>query len=186
MQPIPYIPDNAPFTPEQRSWLNGLFAGLFSVSPASAPATASLKIAVLYASQSGTAEGLARKVTKELKAKGHIASLISLEGYTPAALAAERYAVIIASTYGEGEAPEAVRPFYEQLCLEHFPRYGDLSYSVLALGDSNYEQFCKFGVDLDQKLAALGGVRLCDRIDCDLDLNKPFARWKNTLLTRLT
>jgi sulfite reductase (NADPH) flavoprotein alpha-component len=189
MPTLPFIPDNAPFTPEQRRWLNGLLAGLFSVAPANpvpASATVSLKIAVLYASQSGTAEGLARKVTKELKAKGHIASLISLEGYTPAALAAERYAVIIASTYGEGEAPEAVRPFYEQLCLEHFPRYGDLSYSVLALGDSNYEQFCKFGIDLDQKLAILGGVRLCDRTDCDLDLDGPFALWKNTLLTRLT
>jgi len=160
---------------------------LFSAAPATpAPATASLKIAVLYASQSGTAEGLARKVTKELKANGYIASLISLEGYTPAALAAERYAVIIASTYGEGEAPEAVKPFYEQLCLEHFPRYGDLSYSVLSLGDSNYEQFCRFGSDLDQKLLALGGVRLCDRIDCDLDLDEPFARWQSTLLTRLT
>ena len=76
---------------------------------------------MLYASQSGTAEGLARKVTKDLKAKGHIASLISLEGYTPASLLAERYAILIASTYGEGEAPDAVRPFYEQLCLEHFP-----------------------------------------------------------------
>ncbi len=188
MPMIPYIPDNAPFTPEQRSWLNGLLAGLFSAAPAtpvSAPPTTSLKIAVLYASQSGTAEGLARKVTKTLKAKGYIASLISLEGYTPAALAAERYAVIIASTYGEGEAPEAVRPFYEQLCLEHFPRYGDLSYGVLALGDSSYEQFCKFGVDLDQKLAALGGVRLGERVDCDLDLDEPFARWQSTLLTRL-
>jgi sulfite reductase (NADPH) flavoprotein alpha-component len=141
MQPPPYIPDNAPFTPEQRSWLNGLLAGLFSISPVPSvlgPVGASLKIAVLYASQSGTAEGLARRLTKELKAKGYVASLASLEGYTSAALATERYAVIIASTYGEGEAPEAIRPFYEQLCLEHFPRYGDLSYSVLALGDSNY------------------------------------------------
>src|SRR5260370_24847887 len=128
---------------------------------------------------------MARKDTKRMKAGGYIACLISREGYTPAALAAERYAVIIASTYGEGEAPEAVRPFYEQLCLEHFPRYGDLSYGVLALGDSSYEQFCKFGADLDQKLAALGSVRLCDRIDCDLDLDEPFARWQSTLLTRL-
>jgi len=182
---VPYIPDNAPFTPEQRNWLNGLLASLFSVAPAPAPVPVSLKIAVVYASQSGTAEGLARKVTKDLKAKGHIASLISLEGYTPAALAAERYAVFIASTYGEGEAPEAVRPFYEQLCLEHFPRYGDLSYSVLALGDSSYEQFCKFGIDLDQKLAALGGIRLCERVDCDLDLDEPFTRWQSTLLARL-
>jgi sulfite reductase (NADPH) flavoprotein alpha-component len=184
---VPFIPDNAPFTSEQRAYLNGLLAGLFSTT-ASAPIVdppPSLKIAVLYASQSGTAEGLARKVTKELKAKGHIASLISLEGYTPASLAEERYAVIIASTYGEGDAPDAVQPFYEQLCLEHFPRYADLSYAVLALGDSSYEKFCKFGIDLDMKLASLGGVRVCDRVDCDVDLDEPFAQWKTTLFSQL-
>ena len=98
---VPFIPDNAPFSPEQRGWLNGFLAGLYSsasASPVEPPP--SLKIAVLYASQSGTAEGLARKVTKELKAKGHIASLVSLEGYAPATLFAERYAIFIASTYG--------------------------------------------------------------------------------------
>ena len=184
---VPFIPDNAPFTTEQRAYLNGLLAGLFSTATAAsivAPPP-SLKISVLYASQSGTAEGLARKVTRELKATGHIASLISLEGYTPASLAEDRYAVIIASTYGEGDAPDAVQPFYEQLCLEHFPRYKDLSYAVLALGDSNYEKFCKFGIDLDTKLASLGGVRICDRVDCDVDLEEPFARWKATLFSRL-
>ena len=79
---VPFIPDNAPFTSEQRAYLNGLLAGLFSTTATSpiVDPPPSLKIAVLYASQSGTAEGLARKVTKELKAKGHIASLISLEG----------------------------------------------------------------------------------------------------------
>ena len=189
MQPtVPFIPDNAPFTPDQRGWLNGFLAGIFSVAAAApAPTTAlhSLKIAVLYASQSGTAENLARKVTKALKQKGHVASLISLEGYTPSALASERYAVFIASTYGEGEAPDAVKPFYEQLCLEHFPRYGDLQYSVLALGDSHYEHFCKFGIDLDQKLAALGGIRICDRVDCDIDLDEAFAQWQSALLNRI-
>jgi sulfite reductase (NADPH) flavoprotein alpha-component len=189
MQPtVPFIPDNAPFTPDQRGWLNGFLAGLFSVAavtPAPATVVPSLKIAVLYASQSGTAENLARKVAKELKLKGHVASLTSLEGYTPAALASERYAVIIASTYGDGEAPDAVKPFYEQLCLEHFPRYGDLQYSVLALGDSHYEHFCKFGIDLDQKLAALGAVRICDRVDCDVDLDDAFAQWQSGLIHRI-
>ena len=32
-----------------------------------------------------------------------------------------------------------------------------LTYAVFALGDRHYEQFCKFGKDLDGKLAALGG-----------------------------
>jgi sulfite reductase (NADPH) flavoprotein alpha-component len=188
MPNVPFIPDNAPFTPEQRSWLNGFLAGLYSTAPVAGPAAdplPSLKIAVLYASQSGTAEGLARKVVKDLKGKGHIASLVSLEGYTPAALIAERYAIIIASTYGEGEAPDAARPFYEQLCLEHFPCCENLSYAVLALGDSNYEHFCKFGIDLDHKLAALAGTRLCDRVDCDIDLDESFALWKGALYKRI-
>jgi sulfite reductase (NADPH) flavoprotein alpha-component len=184
---VPYIPDNAPFSEEQRTWLNGFLAGIFSaVQPAArADPPQSLKIAVLYASQSGTAEGLARKVAKELKSKGHVASLASLEGYTPAALAEERYAIFIASTYGEGDPPDAVQPFYQKLCVEHLPRYLDLSYSVLALGDSHYEHFCKFGIDLDSKLAALGAVRMHARVDCDVDLDDAFANWKQGLYSQL-
>ncbi len=144
-----------------------------------------LKVAVLYGSQSGTGEGLARKVAKELKEKGHVASLHSLEGYTPAALFSEKYAIFVASTYGEGEAPESARPFYEQLCLEHFPCCENLSYAVLALGDSSYEHFCKFGIDLDNKLASLAGTRICERIDCDVDLDESFARWKGALYTQI-
>ena len=184
----PFIPDNAPISDEQRAYLNGLLAGIFSAAPSSAVAAnapASLKIAVLYASQSGTAETLARKVTKELKARGHVVSLTSLEGYTPATLAAERHAILIASTYGEGDPPDAVQPFFQALCLEHFPRYQDLSYAVLALGDSSYEHFCKFGIDLDNKLAALGATRICDRVDCDVDLDETFAHWKSSLIEQL-
>ena len=66
---VPFIPDNAPFSPEQRAWLNGLFAGIFSSAPVYAvEAKPAPRIAVLYASQSGTAEGLAHKLAKELKA----------------------------------------------------------------------------------------------------------------------
>ena len=180
---VPFIPDNAPFTAEQRAWLNGFLAGIYShtePTPAAEPPPA-LKIAVLYASQSGTAEGLARKLTKELTSKGHVATFLPLEGYTPASLAAERYALLIASTYGEGDPPDAVQPFYNQLCMEHFPRFENLSFSVLALGDSNYEHFCKFGRDLDEKLASLGAFRMCERVDCDVDPDEPFARWKSLL-----
>jgi sulfite reductase (NADPH) flavoprotein alpha-component len=184
---VPYIPENAPFTPEQRAWLNGLLAGMFSSSPQNATAVAkpSHRIAVLYASQSGTAEGLARKLAKELKAQGHVPALSTLVGYTPAALAAEKYAFIFASTYGDGEAPDGVQPFYEQLCLEHFPRFEGLSYAVFALGDKHYEHFCKFGCDLDTKLASLGADPLISRIECDVEVAEPFEQWKSLLFSRL-
>lgn len=183
---IPYIPENAPFTPEQRAWLNGLLAGLFSNAPQpAAEVRQPRRIAVLYASQSGTAEGLARKLARELKAQGHAPTVSTLVAYTPAALAGETCALILASTYGDGDAPDGVQPFYEQLCLEHFPRMEKLSYAVFALGDKHYEHFCKFGRDLDAKLGALGANRLAHRIDCDVDVEEPFAQWKNALLPRL-
>ena len=187
MQPIPFIPENAPFTPEQRSWLNGYLAGIFSAAPATAvaPAATSLKIAVLHASQSGTSEGLARKVAKELKAKGHTTSIASLESYTPQELAAEQHAVLIASTYGEGDPPDAAKPFFQQLCLADAPRLDHLSYTVLALGDKNYEHFCKFGCDLDERLVSLGAQRIAPRVECDVDVDEPFGHWKTDLMKRL-
>ncbi|MGC2399402.1 MAG: sulfite reductase flavoprotein subunit alpha [Acidobacteriaceae bacterium] len=184
---IPYIPENAPFTPEQRAWLNGLLAGLFSDAPrAATETTPSRRIAVLYASQSGTAEGLARKLAKELKAQGHTPAVSTLAGYTPASLAEESCALIVASTYGDGDAPDGVQPFYEQLCLEHFPRMDKLSYAVFALGDRHYEDFCKFGKDLDDKLAALGGNRLADCVNCDVEVDEPFAQWKAVMIARMS
>ena len=184
---VPIIPESAPFTPEQRAWLNGMLAGMFSVAeaPLDAPLKPSHRIAVLYASQSGTSEGLARKLAKELKAQGHVPAVSTLVGYTPASLAAETHALFLASTYGEGEAPDGVQPFYEQLCLEHFPSLEKLSYAVLALGDRHYEHFCKFGSDLDAKLSALGANRIFDRVDCDVDATVTFEHWKSELLLRL-
>ena len=186
-QNIPCIPDNAPFSPEQRAWLNGFLAGIFSSAPVPEQQGNKIgrRIAVLYASQSGTAEGLARKLARELKAAGHMPSISTLVGYTPAALAAETCALILASTYGDGDAPDGVQPFYEQLCLEHFPRMEKLSYAVFALGDRHYEHFCKFGSDLDAKLAALGANQILKRVDCDVDVDAPFAQWKQAVVARL-
>ena len=179
---VPYIPENAPFTPEQRAWLNGMLAGLFSSAPLPAMEVKQpRRIAVLYASQSGTAEGLARKLAKELKAQGYAPAVSTLVGYTPAALAAETCALILASTYGDGDAPDGVQPFYEQLCSERFPFMEKLSYAVFALGDKHYEHFCKFGHDLDTKLAALGANRLANRVECDVEVEEPFAQWKSAL-----
>jgi sulfite reductase (NADPH) flavoprotein alpha-component len=184
---VPFIPDNAPFTPEQRAWLNGLLAGIFSSAPEPVAATppAGKRIAVLYASQSGTAEGLARKLARELKTLGHAPAVSTLVGYTPAALAAEPYALILASTYGDGDAPDGVGPFYEQLCLEHFPRMEKLHYSIFALGDRNYEHFCKFGADLDARLASLGANPMCKRIDSDVDVEELFVAWKTAVIAKL-
>lgn len=183
----PYIPEDAPFNNAQRAWLNGYLAGLYSYAPAKTFGAAAppLRVAVLYGSQTGTAEGLARKLAKELKATGYTVSLNSLEGYVPATLAAETCALFIVSTYGEGEAPDCVQPFFQQLCVQHFPLLGDLSYAVFALGDSHYEHFCQFGKDLDTKLSGLGATCLLPRTETDVEVDAPYAGWKDAVARKL-
>lgn len=184
---VPFIPEDAPFTPAQRAWLNGYLAGLYSYAPASATITQPqfARVAVLYGSQTGTAEGLARKLARELRGAGFSVSLSSLEGYVPATLAAEGCALFVVSTYGEGEAPDAAQAFFQQLCVEHFPLLGELSFAVLALGDSHYEHFCQFGKELDTRIEALGGTRLVPRTDSDVEVDGPFAKWKKAVIARL-
>jgi sulfite reductase (NADPH) flavoprotein alpha-component len=187
-QNIPFIPDNAPFTAEQRAWLNGFLAGIFSTAdaaPAKAPAP-SLKIAVLFATQSGTSERLAKKLAKELKQQGHSAEISSLDTYSPATLAEQTHALILASTYGEGDPPDGTKSFAELILLDTAPRLDTLRYAVFALGDTSYEHFCKFGADLDARLHALGATRLCDRVDSGVDVDEPFEQWKSTAFSSLT
>ena len=78
METVPFIPDSAPFSPEQRAWLNGFLAGMWSSAPVAAGGRSCVRgisrdVAVLYGSQTGTSERLAKKIAKELKAKGHTA-----------------------------------------------------------------------------------------------------------------
>lgn len=187
---VPYIPDNAPFTPSQRAWLNGFFAGIFSQAPGAmvAPpveAAPSLNVSVLYASQSGTAEGLSKKIAKDLKGKGHEVKALSLDAYAATALAEEKVALVVASTYGDGDPPDGVKAFYDRLNDPAFPRLEHLKFAVLALGDSHYEHFCKFGKDLEERFLALGAKPMLARVDCDVDLDEPFAQWKVSIAERL-
>ena len=186
---IPFIPDNAPFTLEQRAWLNGYLAGLFasSTQPAAPERKPSLRIAILYASQSGTAEGLARKLAKELKAQGHQPALSTLVGYSPAALAGEKYALILASTYGDGEAPDGVQPFYEELCLEHFPRYEEIvsiRSSLWAIATMKTSANSA-GISITNSLR-WAPIALSNRVDCDVDVDEPLVQWKTEILFRLS
>lgn len=187
-QKIPFIPDNAPFSSDQRAWLNGFLAGLCSVAEANAAHTPahSHKVAVLFATQSGTSERLAKKLVRELKQLGHIPDLASLDSYSPASLAEKTHALILASTYGEGDPPDGALSFFEAISVSSAPRLDNLRYAVFALGDKSYEHFCKFGADLDARVYALGGTRLCERIDCDLEVDVPFEEWKTTVVGRLS
>ena len=187
---IPFIPDNAPFTPSQRAWLNGFLAGMYCQT--AAPAGAALptvavkpKLNVLFGSQSGNAESIAKRLAKEAKKQGYDATISALEKATPAALAQEQCALIVTSTWGEGDPPDNAVQFWEQLKAENDLKLAGLNYSVLALGDTNYQHFCGFGKTLDSRLEALGAKRILDRVDCNVDFEAGAARWQTGIFEAL-
>lgn len=183
---IPTIPDTAPFSSAQRSWLNGFLAGLYSVQEVeptalglakAEPAAPAIPVTVLFGSQTGTAEGLAKKAAKQLTSHGFAAEAKELDAVTPADLAATGHLLIVTSTYGDGEMPDNAQLLWDALADDDALTLEKTAFSVCALGDSSYPDFCQAGKDLDARLEALGAQRLHPRIDCDLDFEEPFAEW---------
>ncbi|RYH13608.1 MAG: sulfite reductase subunit alpha, partial [Alphaproteobacteria bacterium] len=72
------------------------------------------------------------------------------------------------------------RPFASP--VEAPPRLEGVQFSVLALGDTNYPDFCKCGIDFDNRLEQLGASRIFNRIDSDVDYDGPFKQWSDGIV----
>lgn len=185
----PQIPANAPFNADQRQWINGYLAGLFSGRSDSVAAQAPLPslgpLLFLWGTQTGGAESLAKKFAKDAKSRGFEATAAGLDTSTPTDLATHSRVCIVTSTYGDGEMPHNAQAYWDTLNSDAAPRLDHLSFSVLALGDRNYTQFCKAGALFDDRLAALGANRIHARVDCDVDDEALGHQWFADLMTVL-
>lgn len=171
----------------QRVWLSGYLTAQAAVhSPvqetqqalhAVADAKSQKEITVLYGTQTGNAEELAETFTTELEASGLTTKAIAMNDFKPRDLKKLTHVLIIISTHGEGDPPDNAIGFFDFIFGNRAPKLDHLEYSVLALGDSSYEQFCLTGKQLDERFEALGAKRIAKRIDCDLDFDEPAAGW---------
>ena len=192
MTPVPFIPETAPFSAEQRAWLNGFLAGLLANQNAGqpapqpgAPAANAGPLLILFGSQTGSAEGLAKKLAKESRARGFAPKILALNDFEQANLAAGGKAVIISSTWGDGEPPDNAVNFWNWLNADPAPRLENLQFAVLGLGDKNYSDFCGASKKFDERLAALGAKRLAPRGECDVDYEAAATGWIGGLWEKL-
>jgi sulfite reductase (NADPH) flavoprotein alpha-component len=177
-----------PARPSQRAWLAGFLAGLDSATTAPQPAAVAQSaepLTILYATESGNSERLASDVAKTARKVGLKPSIVDMADLEVATLASVRRLVVIAATWGEGDPPARATRAYRELMAEAAPRLDGVEFGILALGDTAYAEFCAIGKALDARLEALGGRRVADRVDCDLDFEQPAGRWIETALKAL-
>ena len=141
-------------------------------------------VTILYGSQTGNAQGIAEKAKKTLEGQGFKVTVSDMGDFKPNNLKKIQNLLIVTSTHGEGEPPDTAIAFYEFLHGKRAPKLDDLRFSVLSLGDSSYEFFCQTGKDFDKRLEELGGTRIYQRVDCDLDYDEPAAKWLDEVLTQ--
>ena len=132
---------------------------------------------VVFASQTGQAETIGWQTARQLRAAGTAVRVMEMNTLDAATLVAARKAVFIASTYGEGDAPDGASVFCEQVMGSPQP-LGSLRYALLALGDRQYANFCGFGRALDEWLQAAGAEREFERVEVDNSDPTALAGWQ--------
>lgn len=188
-------------TETQRIWLSGyLTASLHTGAIAAAPTVASSAavaepvapvadvpkdVTVLFGSQTGNAQGLAKKLAQQLTAQGFDVTLSSMGDYKTNNLKKVHNLFVLASTQGEGDPPDNAIPFYEFLHSKRAPQLAETKFAVLGLGDTSYEFFCQTGKDFDKRLEELGAERIVPRADCDVDFEEQAGEWIGQVLSAL-
>ena len=124
------------------------------------------KIHVIFASEMGTAMGVADDVVELASAKGIETTLSEMNDVSIDQLETMSTAMFITSSTGDGDLPMMGEDFWAALENADIS-LKNLKYSVCALGNRNYFSFCGAGKKIDGRLKELGADCVIDRHECD-------------------
>ena len=177
---------------EQLLWSSGYLAGMAAVRVAeqlssaiqSATAAATSTWSIFFATETGSSRHVAQLLAERSRQAGLVVELHDLRDYRPRALSKVENALFVVATHGIGEPPDGTEMFFEYWLSDKAPRLNSLNYSILALGDSSYVDFCEMGRILDERLQQLGATSVVDRVDCDLDFETAATDWAHQVVER--
>ncbi|KNE65347.1 hypothetical protein AMAG_10989 [Allomyces macrogynus ATCC 38327] len=120
------------------------------------------RLAILYGSQTGNAESIARGLHDTAVARGFDSSVHCLNDHAAAHLDQTPAVLFITSSTGDGEPPDNANLFFRAL---RKLKGGDkgiwegIKYALLGLGDTNYSNFCGAAKRLEKRVTELGAAR---------------------------
>jgi sulfite reductase (NADPH) flavoprotein alpha-component len=143
-------------------------------------AVAADTVLVIFASQTGTAEQWARQTARSLQHANMPVRLAELGQVDAAMLVEATRALFVVSTTGEGDAPDSAASFVTR-CMHTPLPLPSLRYGLLALGDSDYDNFCGFGRALQHWLRQSGAIPLFDAVEVDNGDPAALRHWQHHL-----
>lgn len=157
-------------------------AGVDDREAAEAPVLPATDVAVrvVYASQTGFAEQLARQTLQSLQLAGTSARMDGMDRLTLDDLRGGGRVLFVVSTTGDGEPPDMALAF-NRLAMQQPAPLAGLHYGLLALGDSDYEDFCGFGRQLQRWLQDSGAQALFDLVEVDSEDEASLRHWQHHL-----
>ena len=186
-----FLPKNykTPFSFDQESWMEGFITGLKHQSNSinnniREKNDSETLINILFGTQTGNSESVAEDLSNFALSNGFKTQINALDDIEMNNLSKMKNVAIITSTYGEGEMPDNAQLFWNALSSNTAPQLNNMNYSVLALGDTGYEEFCHAGKLLDTRLEQLGAKRIIKRIDCDVDFEDLAEKWINSVVPK--
>jgi sulfite reductase (NADPH) flavoprotein alpha-component len=142
-------------------------------------------VLILYGTVTGNAETVANKLAVMVRQIGRMTRVRDMAHCQASALAQASCVLVVTSTYGDGEPPDDALPFWHALVHGDGLDLRGVKFSVLALGNTTFDHFCKCGRDLDAALERHGATRFYPRVDCDVDYDAPAKTWITGVLTSL-
>ena len=143
-------------------------------------------LTVVYGSQTGNAEALARDISRMAEDFGMVAILRDMADVTLDDMTTAHRLLVICATYGEGEMPDPARDLWQAACDAQAGAFSGVPYSVLALGDRSYTHFAKAGRDWDRQLSDLGGVTVAEVTVADADYDATAQDWADRVLPAIS
>ncbi len=138
---------------------------------------------ILYATQTGNAEMVAKKLQLLAKNQGFNANLVEMNYHDITSFRLLRNVAIVTSTFGNGEVPEMGIDFWEELKSSKV-EMANLRYGLIALGDKSHQIFCGAGRAISKKLDELKCVKVIQNLECDGD-TEGTEEWSIKFLEKL-